>query len=242
MPVPPFAIQRLIAAGSSDPDIIPIGIILHVDAGNALSLFNYFNGPSGGIESHAHVQLLGRTEWYRDTGKEADANYKANSFIGADGRRYGYISIETQGFGPGKWTTAQLEAIKQIILWAHEVHGIPLRACKGPKDPGIGFHIMWGSPGEWTPVSKSCPGPERIQQFWNVIVPWLAEVAAQGAGPSPAEVAAAKQTDQAIKTAKPKLWKGWHKLNKAAQSGAPGSNRAKRAAAKVKDALDLLKK
>lgn len=242
MPVPPFAVRRLIAAGASDPEIIPLGIILHVDAGNSLSLFNYFNGPSGGIESHAHVQLLGRTEWYRDTGREADANFKANSFIGADGKRYGFISIETQGYGDGEWTPAQIAAIKDIILWAHKVHGIPLRVCPGPFSGGVGFHTMWGAPAEWTPVSKSCPGPKRIKQFYDVIVPWMAEVAAAEAGPSKAEVAAAKQTDQAIATGKKKLWKGLHKLNKAAATDAPRAKTAARAARKVKAAIDLLKK
>lgn len=245
MPVPPFAAARLIPAGANDPTIIPVGIILHVDAGNALSLHDYFNGPSGGIESHAHVQKLGRVEWYRDTTKEADANHLGNSWIGADGRRYGYISIETQGLGPGEWTPAQIETIKRIILWAHEVHGVPLRACRDPKDPGIGFHTMWGAPGAWTPVSKSCPGPDRIEQFYDVLVPWLAETAATEAGPTPEEVAAAKeakQTEQAIKTGKKKLWKGVRKLDAAGQGEGPRARAARVAAQKVRNALSVLKR
>lgn len=240
MPVPPFARARLIPAGVNDPAITPIGLILHVDAMNSLSLYAYFNGPSGGIESHGHVQLLGGVEWYRDTGREADANHKANSFI-RDGKRYGFISVETQGFGDGEWTPAQIESIKDLILWAHKTHGVPLRVCPDPYSGGVGYHTMWGAPAEWTPVSKSCPGPKRIKQFYDVIVPWMDAVAAAEAGPSPKDVQAAKQTEQAIKTSKKKLWKGLHKLNKAANAGGPRSKKAARAARKVRAVIEMLR-
>lgn len=237
MPIPDFAVAKIIPAGANDPAIIPIGVILHVDAGNADSLYEFFRDRSGGIESHAHVKRDGTVEWYRDTGREADANYKANSFIGADGRRYGYISIETQGYGPGEWTDAQLESIKRIILWAHEVHGVPLTVCENPTDPGIGFHTLFGAPSAWTPVSKSCPGPDRIRQFRNIITPWLAAIAAAKAGPTPAE----RQAATAVKTGKKKLWKGLHKLNRAASTDTADGRRAARAARKVKNALNVLK-
>ena len=32
---------------------------------------------------------------------------------------------------------------------------------------------MFGAPGPWTPVAKSCPGPNRIKQFNNILVPWF---------------------------------------------------------------------
>lgn len=173
MALMPFAEKKLIAAGSNDPEIIPIGVILHVDAGNNESLFDFFKYRSGGIESHGHIQLNGHLEQYRDTEREADANYKANSFYGADGRRYGYISIETQGWGDGEWTDAQIETIKQILVWARETHGIPLIVCTSPTARGVGYHTLFGAPSAWTPVAKSCPGPRRKVQFHNIIVPWM---------------------------------------------------------------------
>lgn len=168
----PFAEKKLIHPGSSDPPIIPIGVILHVDAGNAYDLYDFFKNRSGGIESHGHIAKDGKLFQYRDTGYEADANYKANSFV-KGGKRYGYLSFETQGFGPGEWTTAQLETIKDVLLWAKEVHSIPMRVCQNSQDPGVGYHTLFGSPSAWTPVAKSCPGPDRIKQFNNIIVPWM---------------------------------------------------------------------
>jgi hypothetical protein len=169
----PGAVKKEIRPGVNDPLIIPLGIILHTDAGNSSSLFNYFNGPSGGIESHFHIPKSKPVEQYRDTGYEADANLKANSFY-IGGMRYGFISIETQGLAGDPWTDYQLAEIKKLILWARSVHQrIELRVCPGPFSAGIGYHTLFGSPSPWTPVAKSCPGPVRIKQFNNVIVPWL---------------------------------------------------------------------
>lgn len=169
----PFATWRPVP-GPNDPPIRPIGVILHVDAGNAYSLYNWWLSPeSGGIESHFHIAKDGYVEQYRDTEQEADANYKGNSFI-RNGERVGFISVETQGFASGEWTAAQLARIRQILTWAHDTHGIPLIVVPSPYDPGIGYHVMWGAPGDWTPaVGKTCPGPKRIDQFYHDIVPWM---------------------------------------------------------------------
>jgi hypothetical protein len=170
----PKAIKKLIPAGSNDPAIKPIGAILHVDAGNAggVALYNYFATASGGIESHFHIQKDGKVYQYRDTDREADANYKGNSFF-LDGERRGYISIETQGLEMGEWTDAQLSSIKELLTWLSETHDFPLQVPSTPKSPGVGYHVLFGAPGAWTPVSKSCPGPNRIKQYRSIIVPWM---------------------------------------------------------------------
>lgn len=163
---------RNIPPGANDPAITAIGAILHVDAANSGSLFSYFNGPSGGIESHFFVRKDGVVEQYRDTKYEADANYHANSFI-KNGKLYGYVSIETQGLASGEWNEAQLREIKKLLLWLSKTHGFPLKRCATATDPGVGYHVMFGAPGPWTPVAKSCPGPGRVKQFNDVLVPWF---------------------------------------------------------------------
>lgn len=173
MSVYPSGNYRPIAAGSNDPPITVIGAILHVDAGNSKSLYGYFKDKSGGIESHFHVPKEGRVEQYRDTGREADANLKANSFI-KNGKRYGYVSIETQGYGSGEWNAHQLAEIKALLLWLSKTHKFPLRKCPAHTQPGVGYHVMFGAPGPWTPVAKSCPGPDRVKQFNSILVPWFA--------------------------------------------------------------------
>jgi hypothetical protein len=169
----PGARQQLIPAGSNDPAITPIGVILHVDGGNVGNLHDYFDGPSGGIESHFHVPKVGTPYQYRDTSREADANYHGNSFL-QNGKRFGFISVETQGLASGEWNANQIAEIKKLLLWAHETHEIPLRRCPAWNQPGIGYHVMFGAPGPWTPHAKVCPGPDKVKQFTEVLVPWFA--------------------------------------------------------------------
>ena len=56
----PKAIVKNIPPGSNDPSITPVGGVLHVRDGLGESLFPYFNGPSGGIESHFYIRFDGQ--------------------------------------------------------------------------------------------------------------------------------------------------------------------------------------
>ena len=164
----PKAIKKLIAPGPNDPKIKARVVILHVAVSEAASLYAYFNGPSGGVESHFYVRRDGTVEQYRDTAYQADANTDANDFA---------ISIETQGMAAGQWTPEQLASIKALLLWCHEVHGIPLVKCPTWNGSGVGYHTLFrgddNTPG-WDKRRASCPGPDRIKQFDNVLVPWMA--------------------------------------------------------------------
>ena len=161
----PRAIIKNIPPGSNDPAITPRLAILHVDAGNSESLFEYFRDRSGGVESHFFVKKTGEVEQYRSIYFQADANLDANNFA---------VSIETQGFEAGEWTPAQLASIKRLLVWLRWTAKIPLRPCKAWDGDGVGYHVMFGAPGHWTPSAKTCPGPARIKQFNDVLVPWLA--------------------------------------------------------------------
>lgn len=161
----PFADKRwLIPPGPNDPRISARVAILHSDGGNVYNLGLYFDGPSGGIESHFHIAKNGHLFQYRDTDWEADANYRANPFA---------VSIETQGTGYEEWTPEQIETILRLLHWLNGVHSIPLRLCDTWNGAGIGWHIQFGSPGMWTPTGKICPGPRRIAQIGTTIIPAL---------------------------------------------------------------------
>ena len=168
----PGAIVKNIPPGANDPGIIPVGGVCHVAVSEQESLYPFFNGPSGGIESHFYVRRDGKVEQYRSIYFEADANYKGNSFV-RGGKRCGLLSIETQGMGPGEWTPEQLDAIKRIMLWANAEADMPLQVIDSWDGDGWGYHTMWGSPSQWTPHVKSCPGPDRIVQFKDILTPWL---------------------------------------------------------------------
>lgn len=158
----PAAVRKPIAPGPNDPRIKPRVVILHVAVSEQPSLFGYFNGPSGGVESHFYIRRDGTTEQYRSTDYQADANTDANDFA---------ISVETQGMERGEWTAEQLAAIKALILWCHDTHGIPLVRCPAWDGSGIGYHTLF--PGRWDKRGASCPGPERKLQFNQIITPWL---------------------------------------------------------------------
>lgn len=166
----PKALVKNIRPGVNDPAIKPVGVILHVAVSEGASLYSYFNGPSNGIESHFYVRRDGTVEQYREAGFEADANYKANSFI-EDGVRKGFLSIETQGMANGEWTAEQLASIKALIVWAHDTYGVPFRVADNHHGPGIGYHTLFS---DWSNVpGKVCPGPDRIKQFKGVLTDWL---------------------------------------------------------------------
>lgn len=180
----PFAVQKNIPPGPSDPRIVARVGIFHVDAGNAESLYGWFNGPSGGIEAHGHVRTGGVLEQYRDTAFEADANYKANPFA---------LAWETQGWGNGKWTEEQLDTIKRLIRWMHRNHDIPLVVPKRWDGTGFGYHTLFP---EWSNVSgKTCPGPFRKEQFHDLIVPWMRDGAPLHDEPLTPNITAALRSD-----------------------------------------------
>lgn len=161
----PFAVQKIIPPGSNDPAITPRAVILHVAVSMAASLFAFFRWKSGGIESHFYVTWTGKIEQYRSIYDQADANLDANDFA---------IAIESAGLGSGTWNPLQLRAIKRLLKWLHGEAGIPLRKIDRWDGSGVGYHTMWGAPSHWTPVAKTCPGPNRIKQFAAVLVPWMA--------------------------------------------------------------------
>lgn len=139
----------------------PIQLIFHSAVGGG-SLYDYFQERSN-LESHFWVGLDGRVEQYVDTNRKADANYKANAWA---------ISVETADNGDPDhfpWTEAQLDALADIAVWAHQTFGIPVVKCLAWNKSGMGYHTMWGAPSNWTPVAKSCPGKARIKQFPEIL-------------------------------------------------------------------------
>lgn len=166
------AIQKLIPPGPNDPRLnVVVGTVGHVAVSEADSLYNWFKTGSGGVESHFYIRYDGTVEQYRDTAYEADAQGAGNSWV-IGSQRYGYVSYETEGMGSGKWTSAQLTSIKALIKWVNETHGSPWQKTPAYHGRGHGYHSLFP---EWNPNGHTCPGPDRIQQFNTIIVPWLAD-------------------------------------------------------------------
>lgn len=164
----PHASHRLLPEATTQPTISPRAIIVHSAAGRG-SLYGWWQNPqSNGLECHFWVSETGKVEQYVPTTVRADANGEANSFA---------ISIETESSvqATERWTAAQAAALVDLIDWCCRVHLIPRRQMSTPVDSGLGWHVMFGAPGPWTRArGKTCPGPARIPQFRNEIIPLVA--------------------------------------------------------------------
>lgn len=176
----PHATYKPVRGMDSDPrlDVVE-GVIWHIAATEAESLYGYFNGPSGGIESHLYIPRGPEhdIEQYRPLDHEADANYRGNSWLPGDGKRHGFLSIEFQGADPntGLWTPWQVEQGLAFTEFALRTFGFPRRVCPNYRAGGIGYHTMWGSgrgTNSWSSAAgKTCPGSRRIGQFNNEVLP-----------------------------------------------------------------------
>lgn len=130
---------------------------------------------------------------WQDLAFQADANL--------DGGR-NVISIETADNAPKRdtdidsWTPKQVDAIVHLISWlcSKEAHkncpknwacynsGIPMKLITNTKlgNRGLAYHAQGISPNlvsggiAWSEIrGKTCPGPRRIAQFKNEIIPTI---------------------------------------------------------------------
>lgn len=154
-------------------------VILHVDAGNATSLFGWFSNANSGSSSHFFVKRDGSIEQYVDADVIAWTSGEGNARS---------VGVETQGYGAGTWTAEQCESLAKIIAWAHTTYGVPLTAMSDSKTTtkGIGWHRLgidgnWpnnllggrlqrGGGESWSKArGKECPGDDRIKQVAGII-------------------------------------------------------------------------
>lgn len=127
---------------------------------------------STNLESHFGVGYDGSTAQYIGTETRADANAGANRR--PDGT--GAVSVETASntTATDAWTDAQIDAIARIAVWLHERHGMPLKVCTSHSAPGIGYHRMFP---QWSTDGTACPGPARVRQFTEVLMPRILQLA-----------------------------------------------------------------
>jgi hypothetical protein len=153
-----------------DPKIHPVGAVFHIAVSEAESLFGDFKHRTDGIESTGYIRRQGASEQYRPLDVECDAQAAGNSWE-RDGTRYGFTSWESQGMGPGAWSDFQVSEIQRVILFHRDEWGAPMRTAPAFNAPGFGYHRLYD---EWNPHGHSCPGDERVAQWHDEIVPWMA--------------------------------------------------------------------
>lgn len=163
----PFAVHELLPENDQQNRINPTTVICHRAVSSAKDLYGYWNSPGVVLESHFYINEEGTIYQYMDTTRRADANVDANAFA---------VSIETWDGGntPDSmgWSPVQVFALKRLIKWICDVHGI----AKGPAETwdggGIGGHNWFPEP--WADGPRGCPGTKRNEQLRNDIIPAVA--------------------------------------------------------------------
>ncbi|MEU3318842.1 N-acetylmuramoyl-L-alanine amidase [Streptomyces sp. NPDC006785] len=154
----------------AQPAIRPTQLIMHSIVANWTARRTYeFWRDSTNLESHFGVGYgANDIAQYIGTETRADANAGANRR--SDGT--GAISVETasNSTATDPWNASQIEELIALGVWAHQRHGIPLRICRTPSDPGFGYHSMFP---QWSTSGTACPGPARIKQFREVVFPGI---------------------------------------------------------------------
>ncbi|OLZ72024.1 hypothetical protein AV521_08820 [Streptomyces sp. IMTB 2501] len=168
MPLCPFASVRLLARPKPPSPLQPTQIIVHTANATLPAVDVRFRRPGARGWSHFGVSATGKITQWLDTSDPADSAYRAN--LRSDGT--GAVSITTEGHVSEPWTDAQLDALIRLHWWLMRSHpAIAHRACRTSADPGLAHHTLLGSPGPWTPIPKSCPGPRRIAQWQDSLLP-----------------------------------------------------------------------
>ncbi|MFE9300838.1 N-acetylmuramoyl-L-alanine amidase [Streptomyces sp. NPDC006856] len=170
----------------AQPAIRPTQLIMHSIVANWTARRTYeFWRDSTNLESHFGVGYgANDIAQYIGTETRADANAGANRR--SDGT--GAISVETasNSTATDPWNASQIEELIALGVWAHQRHGIPLRICRTPSDPGFGYHSMFP---QWSTSGTACPGPARIKQFREVVFPGiLARATGKTSPPKEADV------------------------------------------------------
>ena len=185
----PKAARRELPQNRTARSISPRSIALHTAVSNGSTLYAFFSGRSGGVESHFYVTETGTVEQYMDTAKRADCQLDGNAYA---------VSIETwDGAGDvwdarnvnriPPWNAKQVEALVELMAWICRTHNIPATKCPRWDGRGIGYHAQFtGGAKRWN-EHHACPGPTRIRQVPTLIAQTKAALDGAATKPAPAQ-------------------------------------------------------
>jgi hypothetical protein len=181
----PYAAWMPIPEAATQPHILPRLLILHSEAGPALTslenLHRYVARDDVHIEPTFILDMDGRMAQLVDIFTRADCSAKANPFA---------TSVETQDHGSATlattaWTDQQIAQLAGLAAWMHLHPAIqlPLTPVIRWDGTGVGPHRQFP---EWSVyVGKTCPGNTRVAQVPLVISRARSLVQASPSTPNP---------------------------------------------------------
>lgn len=181
---PHGGVHKLLPEWNTQPEIIPVGLVKHTIVGSAAGAFYYFR-DSTGTESTLILPKTGVIWQCMSLVRSADAQVAGNGWT-VGGKRYGYLSIETEDNGDPEhdpWTREQVESLVWLDDKLARVFAWPRQQTTAPSGitvsgGGSGYHSMWGintataHPNPWTTANgKTCPAAPRIGQYRATLLP-----------------------------------------------------------------------
>jgi N-acetylmuramoyl-L-alanine amidase len=146
-------------------------VVLHTNGAKTPTngdLFDWWShGSQPGVGAHIQVawEQPGKaddfTYQYLDTDRYTGHAWDANRWT---------VGVETEdGGNPATpWTDQQVDAIVAVLLALN----VPAQLLKETPSHGVGYHQQYAS---WNKSNHNCPGPVRVQQIRDVIIPRLEE-------------------------------------------------------------------
>lgn len=172
----PNASRRMLGTQTEPLIGTPRVLIFHTMVGHLQGSDAMFRqGGYDGTESHFGVggpwepgDLDGAVWQWQSLDRQADAQNAGNAYA---------TSIETADGGKPErpWTDKQLAALVDLTAWWCRQTGAPARIVAGPGERGIGYHAQFDA---WAPDGRPCPGPVRIRQLRDIVVPRVRAVLA----------------------------------------------------------------
>lgn len=157
----PFAVWRPVP-NFGGPMETYLGVVIHVTAGEG-DPYNWFSDPVSQVSSHFGIgngqggMADGLLEQFVDTANQSWAQASGNG---------SYLSVETEGEPTDPLTSEQIWTFARVMVWAHQMYGIPLQLAETPGQTGLIWHGAGGS--AWG-GHLDCPGPQRVAQRAQIL-------------------------------------------------------------------------
>lgn len=135
---------------------VQLGVV-HIMQGSIESCDNWFHDEKSQVSAHFGNPKSGEVYQWVDTADKAWAEMDYNPIA---------ISIEHEGDSGEQLTEFQIENLAHLMVWVHNMHGLPIVRTTSPNEPGWIGHGELGVAGGNHPL---CPGQPILDQLPDVL-------------------------------------------------------------------------
>ncbi len=177
-PLLPGVLWRPLSPDNDEPPISPRILVFHTMVGYLLGTESWFrrDGYSGtestfGVGGEWDGQYDGVAFQWQRIDRQADAQYAANGYANS-------VELSDGGDPTRPLGARQLAALITLTATWCQVTNTPCQWVTDPDHHGLGFHSQFP---EWNTAGHACPGPVRLQQLRDIVVPGAQQVLRESA-------------------------------------------------------------